>query len=256
MDPTRMPYVFSLSTDSDALPQWRAYTHQHNGGYAIGFDGRSIARAVDANMTGDAHHGWNEFFMPCVYEGIDDIQFIVDGGIEIFAEIFESYFESKKPLRNRLYEENRVIDLLVVLSSFIKNGGFVAEREWRIVVKSDFVMTEFTKNSACLNELFQPYKHSGLADSSSESALCYRSKVNPSPDREIQYSRIEIRGGKPRIKTRLKDFRLGISPLMTDITISPHGDEDRLMITGLALLRNAGLHFMPQRTSHISYICR
>lgn len=258
-DTTRMPYVFSLSTDSNSLPQWRAYTDQREGGYAIGFDGNTIDNAVIGNMVGGSHYGWNEFLMPCVYTGNADLQFVIDRGIEVFSETFETYFKSNKPIEKRLLEGNLAVDVLVLLSSFIKNGGFETEREWRVVVKPGILETKFNDRTMYeqLGRITRLAQKSGNGFTEDENTSHLDVvKVSAEIFRGLWDSRVLILGGKPRVATRLKNLLIGISPLIAEIIVSPHGDTDRLMTVAAAMLKMAGLNFLPQQVSTIPYVCR
>lgn len=238
-DPSYVPYVFSLSTENNSLPQWRAYTNSLDGGYAIQFDLAQMANAIDGNMAGGDHHGWMEFMTPCAYIGRDDVDGIVADGIERFQSVFDAYFKE-----GGLLQRTRAVELLIMLSSFIKDGGFAPENEWRIVVKIGNVATKFNDEVAYMR--IDQLKR----------AVTGKEDVKVCDFRCLWNSKIYIMGGKTRVKTRLGMPDTGLAHLIKGVMLSPQGDRDKLKVVSTALLRSMGLSFAPQSVSDIPCVSR
>ena len=227
----RMPYVFSLTSEDNSLPQWRAYTDIREGGYSMAFRTKDILDAVDANMRCENRNGWFETFMPCVYTSDAElVRAVIHQELTAFQDVFDAYFNGTE--QGLLH---RVTDLIIILSSFIKDGGFEAEKEWRLIVKPQQFSTVITRN----NNIFTELSHGG--------AKIGEDLFNPE---------IQILNGKPCVPTGLRNLNLRVASLINDIVISPHGDEDKLETVSVAILRKNGLTFTPRRKSTIPYECR
>lgn len=120
-DYTRTPFVFSLCSLADSLSQWRMYTNPRQGGYAIGFSQGLVADAV---ATINRECGHRVLFCPCFYIGVDDIDAIIRKFIDVFSIL--------ELLKGNAVQYCSAVDLLRAICTFVKDGGFKDESEWRL----------------------------------------------------------------------------------------------------------------------------
>src|SRR5262249_36837228 len=102
---------FSLSADGDLLSQWQGYCPK-GGGYALGFSGPMLARALGS--------GWS--MQKCLYEKSEQEA--------LLAPLIE-WTVSEAPTGPGLLES--FWPRFLRLAPLIKDQAFKAEQEWRIV---------------------------------------------------------------------------------------------------------------------------
>lgn len=131
-----MPWIFSLSIFNDSLFQWTNYTDRDEGGYAVGFSLAILQQLAEKRVikcNQNSRHAISTFFLPCLYEGIDNIfgwldtflsEYIISGAVYA-ADI-------KEPLFNQIYSCASIAPM------FIKDKSFFMEGEWRLVLEPNF----------------------------------------------------------------------------------------------------------------------
>ena len=217
-----MPWVFSFSRARDSLYQWGMYTNRAKGGVAVGFDRRWLIDLIDrrpcqysaaANMTGTLckYQLYDLRLLPCLYVRSDSEKIE-----ELMALSFEGCENEISRLSelapgDRISDEDvlRVMSAILNFSPIIKHESFIHEEEERLVLYPK------TRN---------------LVD-------------------------VELKGGKPRWrsyiseaikihndkgefgKDQLREFR----HLIKEIMISPHGDQQSLLMNVGFLRIKAGI---------------
>jgi Protein of unknown function (DUF2971) len=121
--PDRTVYVSSLSATKDSLSQWRGYCPV-SGGYAIGFDGRSLQTIAERHRVE---------LMKCLYHG-DEQETAIRGAL---AKVLDPFHEAGSTSHLVRIAKDAVRDYgfrlgLLTAASRIKNSGFEEEREWRL----------------------------------------------------------------------------------------------------------------------------
>jgi hypothetical protein len=118
-------YLGSFSSEGDDISQWRAYCP--NGGYAIGFDGLSLAKAIaDAGI--EFIHGQVEYSKERQLARVE----------KTMAQYAEKLEERSKSYPHHTYAtlaHGVLAQCSLALGMdllFFKNTPFKAEREWRI----------------------------------------------------------------------------------------------------------------------------
>lgn len=133
MNPQYAPWSMSFSTNGDSLNQWIAYTDEHDGGVAVGFDINQLYERLSdiKNMSSIM------FLSPCLYEVShkNEIE-------ELLSFLFGPYKKclcakgcEKSPSMSRDKMSQYISFLLaLIFSSVIKDESFRLEHEWRLVV--------------------------------------------------------------------------------------------------------------------------
>lgn len=181
--PECLPWIFSLSRESDSLYQWIAYTDKHSGGANIGIDFNNLMQLVQENNRATAKNIESLMFLsPCFYVK-DTFSNETDTLIKfVFGEyrnkLFTHYDESDSIMAKADYYKYITIFLTFLVASVIKDMSFHYENEWRIV---------------------------------------------SIPSTEDFKSRFVVLGDKPRIRSGIFGKCSKFSDLWRSVMVSPHG---------------------------------
>lgn len=133
MNPQFNPWSMSFSTNGDSLNQWIAYTDEHEGGAAIGFDIDDLY----ARIKQKKNNKLIVYLAPCLYERTHEKEIS-----SLFAFLFGEYKQhlcliarKKMPSQTDSTVE-RFVSCLVsfIFASIVKDESFSLEHEWRLVV--------------------------------------------------------------------------------------------------------------------------
>lgn len=109
--------VFSLSTESDLLSQWRAYCP--TGGYAIGFDFEKL-RSLILKRGEKAPTGPNFLLGRCIYDKREQ------------RDMIDKWLKNNAP-SSGLVKMVKLDKFIQEVGLLIKHHGFKEEHEWRII---------------------------------------------------------------------------------------------------------------------------
>lgn len=186
------PWVVSFSRQSDLLSQWVSYTDKGAGGVAIGYDFDKLEEVV--GMTVRAKRARSRF---------DDSS--LDYEVQFLPCI---YLDKKNPGRMRIVY--KVLDLLFKDYFVRKANDFIKPKEKAILAV------------AIVNLFGAIAKHPSFASEDE-----FRLVVLVGNKRFLK--RGEFIGGKPRIRVPLREeTAVRINALISDVCLSPHGDQGLL----------------------------
>lgn len=129
-------WIMSLSMLGDDLSQWRGYTSQADGGYAIGFDTKKLVSALK-KLTPSGKEASRARAIPlmarCWYYRRDWplIRMIYEQKYKSFKSDFDAYASAEK-LSTEIIRP--VISSVFTFSMHIKHDAFKAEEEARIIL--------------------------------------------------------------------------------------------------------------------------
>lgn len=182
---SHLPSVVSFSKDSDSLPQWRAYCPKGRG-VAIGFSVEALKRSQMLLKDTGSLPIWM-YYAPMVKYG-PVIYLKASSRVHIDAGILGAYFAAVKSFAS-LHESDRgsfglgdyFESTLEENATYYKDGSFVSEREYRIVVGS--VYSQFSLlNYRCNDWSMIPYLK---VDVPNPDGLFVKHK----PDRQVEIPR-------------------------------------------------------------------
>ena len=133
LNPQYAPWSMSFSTNGDSLNQWIAYTDEHEGGVAVGFEINQLYERLsdikDKNSI--------IFLSPCLYEvshekEIEELLVFLFGPYKkhLYAIGCEKFPSMSKDTMRRYIS----FLLALIFSSIIKDESFRLEEEWRLVI--------------------------------------------------------------------------------------------------------------------------
>lgn len=132
-----IPWIMSFSSLNDSLHQWRCYTDDRQGGYAIGFDVSALEGFAKVNLSvcnQNTHVPVSNFFCPCFYRDLEN-DVIDEWSEKFFAEL------SREELVSGVLShatETLLHSSALVLAMLIKNRAFYFEQEYRLALVHNF----------------------------------------------------------------------------------------------------------------------
>ena len=132
-----IPWIMSFSSLNDSLYQWRSYTDECQGGYAIGFESSAIEKFRNANLWACNQIDRTPvsvFFSPCWYRGLEN------DVIEEWCEKFFSEVPQGELVSGVLTQGHETLlhSLALILAMLIKNRAFYFEQEQRLALVHNF----------------------------------------------------------------------------------------------------------------------
>ena len=133
MNSSFVPWSMSFSTNGDSLNQWIAYTDEHEGGAAIGFDIDDLYARIKQKKD----NRLIVYLAPCLYERTHEKEIS-----SLFSFLFGEYKQHLCSIaRTKLPDKpERTIQQCVsfwvafIFASIVKDESFSLEHEWRLVV--------------------------------------------------------------------------------------------------------------------------
>lgn len=117
--------VTSFTENADQLSQWRAYCPP-NGGYAIGFAGKSLVQSKESNP--------DRFLVRCVYDALTQGS-LIRGLVQDVAAFAEENAHGVET-HDRVFRESFKLfgRLITLIAPVLKHHSFTEEQEWRLVL--------------------------------------------------------------------------------------------------------------------------
>ena len=223
-------FVMCFSTAKDSLSQWRAYTSNQKGGFAIGFSKNKLCSYLNyamnkkkgadvkgADVKGADVIDWG--WIKCLYskESLHHCLLELENLLKQNVELTPSFMQFMNGVSNAVTQKGQ-------------NGKKALE-----VMQDSYMNLE--RMSLVMNHLFNialSYKHPSFAEENEERILGFGvnlAVIDGLPLKESSKHRhdIEFIGGKPRIRIPIPFHKPkhSVKDCIKCIVVSPHGDKER-----------------------------
>ena len=143
-DDYRIPWVMSFSANGDLLGQWRAYTDQQTGGYAVGFSFKKLEALVERIVVDKSRLSKGErmpyilHLLPCFYLDYSS-KTAMDDLAKFFKLIFVDHFnctvKGLVDVRDPHQYAFAIATFICIFASVVKNASFSGEQEYRLMMQ-------------------------------------------------------------------------------------------------------------------------